>query len=1292
MADKKTINPQTGRFILLKEWRDLFSEDNLQAGKRLYKGNNVRQFSSTETSAHAEVIEGAKVYSVSIMNAPNSYSEKWNADSFSCNCKGKRSKRHWDYKTGKTYYTCEHEAAVLFRWETHHGIWLFEESDAELNSRRLKEDLQRRKEQLKLQKETESKIKIPAKDYFANIPDGGYFDVKRAVKKLKTTQFAVSRAEQLLKSGSCKIKSSDIVYGNNGEQILQVSAKIGDDLETRETLIQLGFQGFEGRRCECSPYYYLSPENEPLCEHELILLKHMQEMAAQPNIGDATDKTAMQFFLAMAAPSSRQQSDETEKHEKQKNLVLTPRIIISGGEVSLTFKMGRTTDSEAASTGTKRAGKSSSQKSNVVKSLKTLAEAVAEEAPYELTKTQIIDFSQEEFTNESLPWLTFIQRRVSESLEVNNRLQSRGYYYGFNPSLKMQDSLTGAMLDQFYEVAEGNSYESVDRNNNNQTGTLKVGHADMRVHLKAEKIADDKGTFYGVLITGNMPVILRGSSDSYILSDSTLSKISREEENVLEPFLYAANDSGAIRFRVGRESLAEFYYRIVPTFLQSRYIDFEDYCTEEAEQLLPPEPEFLFQMDMEKDFCFCRTFVTYNENRFNLYDENNTGNVYRDKMQEERIKAILEHYFDYVDPKQMFVWSKISDDYLYSLLTEAVPELSRYGEVQGSEAFSRLKIRTTPAIQVGVGIESGLMDISIISKDVSPEELLDILNSYRAKKKYHRLKSGEYVRLTQDDQLQSLDTMLSEINMNPEDIIGKEAHLPMYRALYLDSMLKKHEELAANRDRTYRALVKNFATIRDADYETPKAQSDILRPYQTYGFKWLRTLTAAGFGGILADEMGLGKTIQAITLLQSLKDDGIPGINIIVCPASLVYNWQEEFRRFAPGLMVEIIAGTAAQRKVQLSALASADSPEKPDVLVTSYDLFKKDINLYHGIRFTCMFIDEAQYIKNQKAAVTKSVKAASAQYRFALTGTPVENRLAELWSIFDFLMPGFLYSYQDFSSRFETPIVKNKDEKLSAQLRQMVSPFILRRLKTDVLKDLPEKLEEVRYTRFEEDQRKVYDGQVVHMKQMISGLGNTGEDKIKVLTELMRIRQICCDPSLLFEDYHGGSAKREACIELIQSAIGGGHRMLVFSQFTSMLALLEEDLKNENIAYMKLTGATPKDQRIRMVREFNEGTTPVFLISLKAGGTGLNLTGADVVIHYDPWWNIAAQNQATDRAHRIGQTNTVTVYKLIVKDSIEEKILALQEAKRDLADSILSGDSNSITSLSTEELMNLLG
>ena len=261
----------------------------------------------------------------------------------------------------------------------------------------------------------------------------------------------------------------------------------------------------------------------------------------------------------------------------------------------------------------------------------------------------------------------------------------------------------------------------------------------------------------------------------------------------------------------------------------------------------------------------------------------------------------------------------------------------------------------------------------------------------------------------------------------------------------------------------------------------------------------------------------------------------------------------------------------------------------------------------------------------------------------------------------------------------------------MTEKLKKMTSPFILRRCKGDVLKDLPAKLEEVRYARVSGEQQKIYDVQVLRMKNMLSGMGTAGEDKIRIFAELTRIRQICCDPSLLLEDYHGESAKREACLELIRSAIDGGHRMLVFSQFTSMLALLQEDLKKEQIPFYVITGSTPKQQRLSLVHAFNEGDVPVFLISLKAGGTGLNLTGADVVIHYDPWWNMAAQNQATDRAHRIGQTRQVTVYRLILKDTIEEKILQLQNTKKDLADAIIEGEGTSLMSMSGEELLALL-
>jgi len=431
----------------------------------------------------------------------------------------------------------------------------------------------------------------------------------------------------------------------------------------------------------------------------------------------------------------------------------------------------------------------------------------------------------------------------------------------------------------------------------------------------------------------------------------------------------------------------------------------------------------------------------------------------------------------------------------------------------------------------------------------------------------------------------------------------------------------------------------------------------------------------------------LGKTLQLITVLAAHKAEGRTGTSLIICPASLVYNWQEEFRRFAPELLVSLIVGTQPERAEKIRRYQEAD------VLITSYDLLKRDIAEYEDCSFAFQVLDEAQYIKNHSTAASKAVKIIRSRTRYALTGTPIENRLSELWSIFDYLMPGFLYGYDTFKKELEKPITKQQDPEATARLKKMVSPFILRRLKQQVLKDLPDKLEETRYAHLEDRQQQLYDAQVLHMRSVLEAQSEEvfRQNKIEILAELMKIRQLCCDPSLCLEDYDGGSAKREACLDLIRSAIEGEHKMLVFSQFTSMLELLEKDLQEQGISYYKITGATPKEARVELVRQFNEDETPVFLISLKAGGTGLNLTGADVVIHYDPWWNLAVQNQATDRAHRIGQKKVVSVYKLIVKDSIEEKILHMQEAKQNLADEILSGETGGLAGMSREELLQLL-
>jgi SNF2 family DNA or RNA helicase len=475
--------------------------------------------------------------------------------------------------------------------------------------------------------------------------------------------------------------------------------------------------------------------------------------------------------------------------------------------------------------------------------------------------------------------------------------------------------------------------------------------------------------------------------------------------------------------------------------------------------------------------------------------------------------------------------------------------------------------------------------------------------------------------------------------------------------------------------------------IEENEYEVPKNLNGKLRGYQRTGYQWMRTLGEYGFGGILADDMGLGKTIQTIAYLLGRKNAGYKKPSLIICPASLVYNWQKELERFAPSLRVKMVSGTARFRKEAIQ------SKEQADVWITSYDMAKRDVSLYAKCQFDTQIIDEAQNIKNYYTQAAKAVKLIPSDIRFALTGTPIENRLSELWSIFDYLMPGILGSYQQFRAEYEIPVVQNESEDTMERLKKMVSAFILRRVKQDVLTELPEKIEQVLYAQMEAEQRKLYVGRA---SQLVESLQNQSEleisrGKIEILAELTRLRQICCDPRLIYEDFTAKACKVDMCEELIHDAVEGNNKVLIFSQFTSIFPILEEKLKKAGISYYKLTGETPKMQRVQMAESFNQDQVPVFLISLKAGGTGLNLTGANIVIHFDPWWNIAAQNQATDRAHRIGQKNQVTVYKLIAKDTIEEKIIELQEKKKELAEEVLGGEGISVARLNREDLLEIL-
>ena len=635
---------------------------------------------------------------------------------------------------------------------------------------------------------------------------------------------------------------------------------------------------------------------------------------------------------------------------------------------------------------------------------------------------------------------------------------------------------------------------------------------------------------------------------------------------------------------------------------------------------------------------------------------------------------------------------------LYAFLTEGVNALQELGTVFVSDALRKVSVRPAPKVSVGVSLAGDMLNLSLDAEGMSTEDLAEILSRYDRKKKFHRLKNGDFIQLEEED-MNALADLQQGLGLTPKDMQLDTMEIPRFRALYLDKQMVSGamDGILVDRTRDFKSLVKDMRTVDDNDFEVPSSLNDIMRGYQKHGFLWLKTLASNGFGGILADDMGLGKTLQVISFLLSEHEEALAAERpmkptLIVCPASLLYNWVSEIQRFAPSLKTRLIVGGAPEREQLIKGIL----PGEDEVCITSYDMLRRDLEHYEGIHFGVQVIDEAQYIKNHYTKAARAVKKVRASFKVALTGTPIENRLSELWSIFDYLMPGFLYSYDQFNRQFEKPIVSSQDAAVTERLQRMISPFVLRRLKKDVLRDLPDKIEENLVIPMEGEQRELYDAQVQELRMMLKGQDDARfrQERFAVLAALTRLREICCDPGLLYDGYRGSVAKVDSCMELMGSVMESGHKMLIFSQFTSLLEVLEKRLASEGVEYYKIEGATPPARRMELVESFNseDNGVQVFLISLKAGGTGLNLTAADVVIHFDPWWNKAVENQATDRVHRIGQKNVVNVYKLIAQNTIEENIVKLQEKKRQLAESILGGDEVGSGTFTREDLLEILG
>lgn len=608
-------------------------------------------------------------------------------------------------------------------------------------------------------------------------------------------------------------------------------------------------------------------------------------------------------------------------------------------------------------------------------------------------------------------------------------------------------------------------------------------------------------------------------------------------------------------------------------------------------------------------------------------------------------------------------------------------ELHKVSEIYLSESIKRTQVRSMGSTTTHLSYNTGMLDICFENSEFSNEELETIIRSLRKKTRFVKLNKNTILEVSTEEAERLLNTV-DEFKLDISRLNDVQT-IPLYQSLKLAN--KELEVVNYKLDKSLRQLVDEITNFKELDYKIPKSLNEVMRPYQIDAFKWMKVLVKYGFCGVLADDMGLGKTLEVISVLL---DDETEAPSLIVCPKSLCYNWKNEFMIWAKDKPLEVVnvIGSIPERA---DIIKNIDNNKKV-IYISSYDSLRNDVELYNDVKFEYMILDEAQSIKNHSTMKAKSVKLINSKNRFVLTGTPIENTVVDLWSIFDFLMPDYLGTYNVFKTKYEKAVVEGTSEEIVQKLTKKIAPFVLRRTKKEVLKDLPEKVETIQIATMEKDQRKLYDAQLLRTREILL---NPNNNKIQVLSCLTRLRQLCVDPRLFIDDYTGSSAKIDLVMELLNDYFSTGHKVIIFSQFTTSFELFKKRFKEKGYKWFELTGKTDAEDRIRMANEFNDenNDTNVFLVSLKAGGTGLNLVGADIVIHLDPWWNYAVENQATDRAHRIGQKRSVQVIKVICENSIEQKVIELQRIKKEVADKIILSDEDNYNSITINDLKYLI-
>ena len=855
----------------------------------------------------------------------------------------------------------------------------------------------------------------------------------------------------------------------------------------------------------------------------------------------------------------------------------------------------------------------------------------------------------------------------------------------YDPNEYYFDKIDKEILDYNVHIFQRGYYECVIRKND-LDGFMEL--------LKDKDFTLNNHKYIGYTLENPFNINLTKDENNYTLTICNLrdyeqllegtpyfyddTKIYKVENNVYKLYqLLVDNDLDSFMF--SKKDLGKFTGGLLSLLKENIHLD-----ENITEITIPTAPKAKLYFDFYYSAVECQVKLTYGNKEIDYFS--NDPGVPRDTEYESNILQRLSDFGFTVNQTHI----TLEDiDEIGEFLEKGIYEISEEYEVFTSKKIKDTNIvkQTQNSVTFSIG-KDNILSYNFNLDGIEQTELTDILSSLKAKKHYHRLKNGSIIDLNTDKNIQHLGELTDELDLTKKEITEGNGTIPKYRALYLDSLKHNYHSLISTND-NFDHLIKQFKTYKDKDISLDKKELKILRDYQAIGVKWLYNVYKSGFGGILADEMGLGKSVQLIYLCKLIIKENKKAKILIVTPTSLVYNWQKEFDKFGSELKYKVFAENKTQR------LNDLDNIDDINIMITSYGLIRNDLEKYEQISFELIAIDEAQNIKNPNTGISKAVKNLNAKVKFALTGTPIENSLLELWSIFDFIMPGYLANRDKFQTLYSVKELDKENSNLN-RLNTQIKYFILRRKKKDVVKDLPDKLENNIYIELGKNQKKVYMAEVQKTKEELDELikleGWT-KARFKILQLLTKLRQICIDPSIIFDNYKGESAKIEELLKIVEETKANGHKMLIFTTYKKALDLIIPKLNNIGISSYYIDGSVSSKKRMELVEKFNHDDTDVFIITLKAGGTGLNLTSATVVIHLDLWWNPQVENQATDRAHRIGQKNTVEVIRLITKGTIEERILELQNKKRKLAELLIDNENNNENNFSklTEDDIKML-